>query len=210
MARDVLSKVAPDVATRWYEREFSTDGLLGQPRRLRLKGSGPSLTKLIRRVTPNGDVNQIAAFLVESGAVQKVGEYFELKSRFIPFRTDAATALFHTVDSVRGLVDTIAHNMACGDADNTWAERTATNRYIPERAAPLVHRYLRRRVEALMSRVDSYLRRWEVEPGTEPTVEIALSASAHENRGAISRGVTAGASKPAVKSRRLRRPGRGA
>jgi len=209
LARGVLRTISPDVATRWLgDREFLTEGPLGQPRRLRLRGSGPSLTKLIRLVVPDGDVGEIVAFLVESGAVRKVGEYFELKSRFVPFRTDAAAALFHTVDRVRGLVDTIGHNMACSDADSTWAERSATNRHIPERAAPVIHRYLRRRVEALMSGVDAYLRRWEVEPGSEPTMEISLSAAAHQSHSAGQVGATPGAWSMAAKKARTKRAGR--
>jgi hypothetical protein len=129
---------------------------------------------------PGGDFRQVVAFLVQSGAVKEVGSWYELESRFIPFRSDAATALFHTVKSVRRYVDTVSHNMSSVEPDDTWVERSATNHSIPARAAPLIHRYLRRRVGELIGRVDAYLRRWEVDPMSEATVEIGLNAFAHQ------------------------------
>ena len=179
VARDALSQ-APHVATLWLGDPAYRDPkqpLL--PRRLRLRGSGPSLSKLIQRVWPTGDVAQIAEFLIQSGSVRRDSAYYELESRFIPFRADAATALSHTLKTVRSYVDTVAHNMACASQDDTWVERSATNRHIPSRAAPLIRRYVRRQVAALTARVDQYLRRLEVEPGSEDTIEIGVNAFAH-------------------------------
>jgi len=178
-ARDALSQ-APHVATLWLGDPAYRDSRQPLfPRRLRLRGSGPSLSKLIRRVWPTGDVDQIAEFLIQSGSVRQDGHYYELESRFIPFRADTATALSHTLKTVRSYVDTVAHNMACASQEDTWVERSATNRHIPARAAPLVRRYLRRQVAALTARVDQYLRRLEVEPGAQDTVEIGVNAFAH-------------------------------
>jgi hypothetical protein len=179
VARDALSQ-APHVATLWLgDPAYRDPNQLFLPRRLRLRGSGPSLSKLIRRVWPTGDVAQIAEFLIQSGSVRRDGAYYELESRFIPFRADAATALSHTLKTVRSYVDTVAHNMACASQEDTWVERSATNRHIPSRAAPLIRRYVRRQVAALTARVDQYLRRLEVEPGSEDTVEIGVNAFAH-------------------------------
>jgi hypothetical protein len=178
LARDVYSH-SPDVPTQWLGDPEYRDPITLMPRRLRLRGRGPSLVKLIRRVWPTGDVDQIAAFLVESGSVRVTDSYYELESRFVPFRADAATALSHSLKTVRKYTDTVAHNMACAAPEETWVERSATNRHIPSRATPLVRRYLRRQVAALTARVDQYLRRLQVEPGTEDTVEISISAFAH-------------------------------
>ena len=178
LARDVYSH-SPDVPTQWLGDPDYRDPNTLLPRRLRLRGRGASLTKLIRRVWPAGDVKQIAAFLVQSGSVRRTGVYYELESRFVPFRTDPATALTHTLRMVRKYTDTVAHNMACAAPEETWVERSASNRSIPLRATPLVHRYLRREVAALTSRVDQYLRRLQVRPGSEDTVEISVNAFAH-------------------------------
>jgi hypothetical protein len=179
VARDALSQ-APHVATLWLgDPAYRDPRQTFLPRRLRLRGPGPSLSKLIRRVWPTGDVAQIAEFLIRSGSVRRDGAYYELESRFIPFRADAATALSHTLKTVRSYVDTVAHNMACASQEDTWVERSATNRNIPARAAPLIRRYLRRQVAALTARVDQYLRRLEVEAGSEDTIEIGVNAFAH-------------------------------
>ena len=178
LARDVYSH-SPDVPTQWLGDPDYRDPNTLLPRRLRLRGRGPSLTKLIRRVWPAGDVKQIAAFLVQSGSVRRAGVYYELESRFVTFRTDPATALTHTLKMVRQYTDTVAHNMACAAPEETWVERSASNRHIPLRVTPLVRRYLRREVAALTSRVDQYLRRLQVRPGAEDTVEISVNAFAH-------------------------------
>ena len=182
VARDLLSQAAPHVVTHWLgDPDYRDPQRPELPRRLRLRGDGPCLRKLIERVVHGGDVRRVVAFLVQSGAVRQVGSWFELESRFIPFRSDAATALFHTVKSVRHYVDTISHNMSCGEPDATWVERSATNHSVPAHAAPVIHRYLRRRVGELVDRLDAYLRRWEIEPLSEPTVEISLHAFAHQS-----------------------------
>jgi hypothetical protein len=182
VARDALSQ-APHVATLWLgDPAYRDPRQLFLPRRLRLRGSGPCLSQLIRRVWPTGDVAQIAEFLIQSGSVRREGQYYALESRFIPFRADAATALSHTLTTVRSYVDTVSHNMACASQEDTWVERSATNRHIPSRAAPLIRRYLRRQVAALTARVDQYLRRLEVEPGSEDTVEIGINAFAHSTQ----------------------------
>jgi hypothetical protein len=206
VARDVYSQ-APHVATLWLGDPEYRDPLTLSPRALRLRGTGPALSKLIRRVWPTGDAGQIAGFLVQSGAVRKVGPYYELESRFVPFREDAATALSHTVKTVRSYVDTVAHNMACANLEETWVERSATNRHIPSRAIPIIRRYLRRQVAALTSRVDQYLRRLEVEPGTEGTVEIGVNAFAHSTQTCRQSSTASVKSKPNLQQNSRRRDG---
>jgi hypothetical protein len=205
VARDVYSQI-PHVATLWLGDSQYRDPN-GRPRRLRLRGAAPSLSTLIRRVWPAGEVDQIAAFLVQSGSVRRAGPYYELESRFVPFRADAATALSHTLKTVRNYTDTVAHNMACDGQEETWVERSATNRHIPARATPLIRRYLGRQVAALMARVDQYLRRWEVNPGSEDTVEIGVNAFAHAGE-TVRRGATVSASGPILR-RKSRHPGKG-
>jgi hypothetical protein len=208
VARDVLTQAAPHVVTHWLgDPQYRAPGQMLLPRRIRLRGSGPSLSKLIRRVWPTGDIDEIAAFLVQSGSVRRVGPYFELENRFIPFRADSAAALSHTVKTVRSYVDTVAYNMACTTPQDTWVERSATNRHIPSRATPTVRRFLRRQVAMLTSRVDAYLRRWEVEPGSEPTVEIGVNAFAHSTHG-IEPGPTSSPDPSTALNRRPRRRGR--
>ncbi len=179
LARSIFTDAAPHVATHWLgDPEYRAPGPNAEPRRLRLRGRGPSLSKLIRRVWPQGDVKQMADFLVTSGAVRRVGQYFELQSRFVPFRADAATALSHTIKTIQRYLETVSHNMACAESHDTWIERSATNHNIPAHAAPLARRYVRRKVESLISAVDAYWRRLEAKASSGPKVAFSLNGFA--------------------------------
>lgn len=178
-AHVVLSRTAPDVTTRWLGDPAYRDRD-GQPRRLRLKGAGPSLSKLILRVVPTGDVDEIATFLVRSGTVCKSGEYYTLESRFVPFSADLGAAFAYTAANIQRYLGTVTHNLSCINPEDTFVERSALNRHIPVRASPKIHRYLRRQMGNLISRVDAYLQRQEVAPDSEPTVELGLNIFAFE------------------------------
>jgi hypothetical protein len=202
-AHEILSRAAPHVTTHWLGDPAYRDKH-GTPRRLRLRGAGPSLAKLILRVMPKGSVDQIAAFLVQSGAVRKVGTHYELESRFVPFRADLGTAFAYTVVNVQRYLNTVTHNLACTDPEDTYVERSAINRHIPVWAAPKIHRYLKRQLGNLISRADAYLQRWEVEPGSEPTLELGINAFASEQREADAPGTRRAGAKERLRRRSRR------
>jgi hypothetical protein len=170
----------PNIMTLWHEDPKYRD-TLSRPARLKLRARGPCLAQLIRRVWPRGDVRLIARALVRSGAVRRRGAWYEPNGRFVSFREAPPAALAHTLMSVRGLLRTIEHNLATRDAHDALLERHAINSHIPVAALPTVHRYFKREVANLLGRADAYLKRWEVPPGSEPTVLVGLATFAYED-----------------------------
>ena len=87
----------------------------------------------------------------------------------------------HRLASLVGMLRALQDSVS--DADNSTAllERTTTNPHIPVRLLPVVSRRVRREVEALLWKLDGYLRRCEVEPGSEPTIRVGVGAYAYED-----------------------------
>jgi hypothetical protein len=125
-------------------------------------------------------VDEIATFLVRSGAVRKSGQFYTLENRFVPFSADLGAAFTYTAENIQRYLGTVMHNLSCSKPRDKRIERRSLNRYIPVRAAPKIHRYFRRQLGNLISRVDAYLQRQETKPGSEPTVEIGLNIFAFE------------------------------
>jgi hypothetical protein len=177
----VISRAAPDVATNWLsDPAYRYPG--GQPRRLRMRGVGPCLSKLILRAFPKGDVDQIATFLVSSGSVSKSGGYYGLESHYVPFRSDLGAAFVHTATTLKRYLDTVTRNLSHENREDRFIERRAVNRHIPTRVTRQVHLYLKRHVGNLLVRVDAYLQRHAVAPDSEPTVELGLNVFAFEEQ----------------------------
>lgn len=170
----------PTIMTLWHEDPKYRDAS-HRPSRLKLSSRGPSLTQLIRRASGRGDVRVIAQALVQSGAVQRRGPWYEPAARFVSFRDQPRAALAHTLMSARALMGTIEHNLHARDPREALLERVAFNSHIPVSALPTIHRYLKRQGDNLLARVDAYFKRWEVPAGSEPTVRVGLAAFAFED-----------------------------
>jgi hypothetical protein len=172
--------VLPTVMTLWHEDPQYRDAS-HQPLRLKLRARGPCLAQLIRRASGHGDVRLIANALVRSGAVEQRGPWYTPAGRFVSFKDQPPAALAHTLMSTRALLGTIEHNLHTRDPREAWLERLAFNSHIPVAALPRVHRYLKREGDNLLSRMDAYLKRWEVPAGSEPTILVGFAAFAFED-----------------------------
>lgn len=171
--------VLPTIMTLWHEDPKYRDASR-RPSRLKLRARGPCLAQLIRRASGRGDVRLITRALVQSGAVQRRGPWYEPAARFVSFKDQPRAALAHTLMSARALFGTIEHNLRTRDPRETVLERVAFNSHIPVSALPTVHRYLKRQGDNLLARVDAYFKRWEDLTGSEPTVLVGLAAFAFE------------------------------
>lgn len=178
-AREDITRL-PNIMTLWHEDPRYRDGS-NRPLRLKLNAPGASLGKLIRRVSPRGDVKHIARALVRSGAVQRHGSWYKPAGRFVSFRDEPQAALAHTLLSVRGLLRTVEHNLAAPDAQDALLERCAINNHIPVVALPTIRRFCKREADNLLARIDAYFRRREVPAGSEPTVRVGFATFAFED-----------------------------
>ena len=172
--------VLPTIMTLWHEDPKYRD-VSHRPSRLKLRARGPCLAQLIRRAYRRGDVRVIALALIRSGAVQRRGSWYEPAGRFVSFKDQPPAALAHTLMSARALLGTIEHNLHTRDPREARLERLAFNSQIPVSALPTVHRYLKRQGDNLLARVDAYFKRWEVPPGSEPTIRVGLATFAFED-----------------------------
>lgn len=170
----------PTIMTLWHEDPLYRDAS-HRPSRLKLRARGPCLAQLIRRASGHGDVRLIANSLVRSGAVERRGPWYTPAGRFVSFKDQPPAALAHTLMSTRALLGTIEHNLHTRDPREALLERLAFNSHIPVSALPTVHRYMKREGDNLLSRIDAYLRRWEVPAGSEPTVLVGFAAFAFED-----------------------------
>ena len=168
------------IVAHWYS-DPAFRGPDGRPLKIPLRGRGPNLAKLVRRLFPHQDVSEVAQSLVRANAVQRRGRHFTPTDRFVELTRDLSSVHVHGLMSLAGMLRTVQHNIASRDASNTLLERSAMNPYIPVRALPEIHRRIKREVTALLWKLDGYLRSWEVEPGTEATTHVGVGAYAYED-----------------------------
>jgi hypothetical protein len=168
------------IVAHWYADPTFLDHR-DQPRPLPLRGRGPCLAKLIRRVLPRERVEAVTESLMRTGAVQRRGRLYAPKDRFVELTHDLSSVHVHGLTSLVGMLRTVQHNISCGDENLKLLERVATNLYVPIRALPEIHRRIKREVTALLWKLDGYLRSWEVEPGSERTTRVAVGAYASED-----------------------------
>ena len=170
----------PHIVAHWYS-DPAFRGPDGQPLRIPLRGRGPTLAGLIRRLFPHQDVTRVTESLLRANAIQRRGRLYGPTDRYVALTGDLSSVHVHGLMSVAGMLRTVQHNIASGDPSATLLERSAKNPYIPVRALPEIHRRIKREMNALLWKLDGYLRSWEVEPGTEPTTHVGVGAYAYED-----------------------------
>jgi hypothetical protein len=168
------------IVAHWYS-DPAFRGPDGQPLKIPLRGRGPSLANLIRRLFPHQDITRVKQSLLDANAVQRRGRLYFPTDRYVSFTQDRQSVHVHGLMSVAGMLRTVQHNIASGDPAKTLLEGSATNAYIPVRALPEIHRRIKREVTALLWKIDGYLRSWEVEPGSEPTTHVGVGGYVYED-----------------------------
>ena len=181
------------IIAHWYS-DPAFRGADGRPLKIPLRGRGPSLASLIRRLFPHQEVTQITRSLLRASAIERRGRLYAPKDRFVELTRDLPSVHVHGLMSLAGMLRTVHHNITRADPGSTLLERSTQNPSIPVRALPEIHRRIKREVTALLWKLDGYLRSWEVEPGTEATTHVGVGAYAYED--------------PIVTGRRRRAPGR--
>ena len=169
------------VVGHWYSDPAFRDAL-GQPLRLPLKGRGPCLANLIRRVFSRQDINAVARSLVRAGALTRQGRLYFPTGRYVLLTRDVSSVHIHALTSLVGMLRTVAHNISHPDDEAArLLERRAASLHVPIRALPEIHRRIKRDMSALLWRLESYLTTFEVKPGSEPTTHVGIGAYVHED-----------------------------
>ena len=168
------------IVAHWYS-DPAFRGPDGQPLKIPLRGRGPSLTRLIRRLFPRQDVGSVTRSLLRADAIQRRGSLYAPTGRSVMLTRDLPSVHAHGLMALAGMLRTVQHNIASGDPAATLLERSAGNPYIPVRALPEIHQRIKREVTALLWKLDGYLRSFEVEPGTEATTRVGVGAYAFED-----------------------------
>jgi hypothetical protein len=172
----------PHVIAHWYS-DTAFRGPHGQPRRLplRVRGWGPSLESLIRRVFPTEHLDRVVDSLLRAGAIEQHGSLFAPVERYVSLKQDAWSMNIHALMSAAGLLRTIRHNLSTDELSATFLERTVRNPSIPVSALPEVHAHLKRHIGPILWKFDGYFRSLEVEPSTEPTTSVSIAVCVFED-----------------------------
>lgn len=169
----------PHVLSHWHTDEHYTDAQ-GAPRRLPLRGPGPSLTALIERVYPGGDPTPVVRALVRTRAVRERRGSFEPLARNVLF-SERTHARRHGLMSALELLRTVARNCSDSRRGPALLHQTAINSWYPERKLPELHERAKRQGGEALWEFDRFMRRREPRRGSkEPVRRVGLCIFAIE------------------------------
>lgn len=169
----------PHVLSHWHADEHYTDAQ-GAPRRLPLRGPGPSLTELIERVYPGGDPTPVVRALVRTRAVRERRGSFEPLARNVLF-SERTHARRHGLMSALELLRTVARNCSDTRRGPPLLHQTAINSWYPERKLPELHERAKRQGGEALWEFDRFMRRREPRRGSkEPVRRVGLCIFAIE------------------------------
>lgn len=147
-----------DLLTMWHEDPDFLDEL-GNPKPIKVGGTGQSFRKLAEKSVPNMNANQLlrelehlkAVFIDENGNVHA-------KVRAINVYEDKRVAALHTLNSLRGFINTLRHNLesAPSNSDQLF-HRVAWNGELDVREIPKLKIWLRRHGQNLLESTDSWM-----------------------------------------------------
>ena len=173
---------AAHMLTLWFrDREFLNTG--GTPRPLPLRGRGPSLDRLIRRVNPALPVTEATRYLVRAGAVRRV------RQGYVPVRHALSLRRLYGPQRARALrplvsiLRTLEHNMKPMSEVEGWFEWIAENPSVPVRALQKLDAKLDRYGMNLLRAFDiDMLQEEETRKAGEPTVRLGIGIYRFEDR----------------------------
>ena len=173
---------AAHMLTLWFrDREFLNTG--GTPRPLPLRGRGPSLDRLIRRVNPALPVAEVTRYLVRAGAVRRV------RQGYVPVRHALSLRRLYGPQRARALrplvsiLRTLEHNMKPMSEVEGWFEWIAENPSVPVRALQKLDAKLDRYGMNLLRVFDiDMLQEEETRKAGEPTVRLGIGIYRFEDR----------------------------
>jgi hypothetical protein len=192
----------PHVLTYWHREPDYLDEF-GRPKPLLLVDEGPSLSKLIARVAPDGVESEIVDTLLRLKAIRRVRRHFVPKDQSVLLEGEALRV--HAFLALLSFLRTVDYNVQQGRSKGPRLfERTVTGPRFPISQLEELQQEMRRRGAHFAQEMDAQLARSEVPVGADKpftTVTIGLYVS-HEALSEIQ--PTAG-SQPQRRPRRARK-----
>jgi hypothetical protein len=146
---------------------------------LSVRGSGASLTTLIKRVFPRADPVAVVAHLVKLGAIRKEGSRYRPTGRYVSFAEDRQEGLDWLMTVLQAASSTVAHNITCLPKDRLFA-RSALNPNFPVSALGDFHSQLQTDGDQFLRDRDAAMHRQEVRGGDETATQLGLVVFAFE------------------------------
>jgi hypothetical protein len=175
-ARKVTREIddAAHVLTVWFSEAAYLDPS-GRPRALPLEGASKSVAALVRSVDQRFNAREVLAYLVRSGAVRRHGKRYVPRARMLLLRGARGPDYFRTLRVLTHMLGTLEHNVLPKRAARGWFEYFAENPRFPARAREGLDKYVAALGKEVLSRLDTYMRRREVNrKPSEPTLRVGV------------------------------------
>lgn len=101
----------PHVLTHWHDDAQYLDSQ-GRPVALPLKGRGPSVSSLVRRVMPEANVSRVVRSLIELRGIRRQGRRYVPTDWYVSYNRQPASAFAHGLTALLGMLRTIERNIA--------------------------------------------------------------------------------------------------
>ncbi len=147
-----------DLLTMWHEDPDFLDDI-GNPKPIKVGGAGQSFRKLAEKSVPNMSANQLLRELEHLKAVTVDGRgKVHALVRSINVYEDKRLAALHTLNSLRGFINTLRHNLesAPSNSDQLF-HRVAWNGELDAKEIPKLKIWLRRHGQNLLESADSWM-----------------------------------------------------
>jgi hypothetical protein len=149
----------PHVITYWHSDAQYLDAR-GAPLPLPLKGHGPSLSSLVRRVLPSANVDEVIRSLIDLKGVRRRGPLYVPTEQYLTYNQQRLSALAHGLTALLGMLRTVEHNLA-SPRERTLFERAAINPSFPVAERAAFHRRFKSLAGDFIWSIDGDMRRRE-------------------------------------------------
>lgn len=189
---------APHIVTLWFSDPDFLDAH-GKPLALSVRGRGPSIAGLLRRVNKSLDPTETIRYLLKANALKRAGGRYLPRGRAIRMRGTGPPLHERNLRPLVGMLRTLEHNGRPHHEARSWFEQLADNPRVPVRDLAEIDAMLdklgvdfARTMDALMHRAERARR------GNEPTVRLGIGVYRFE-------GESPAADTPPRRRRRSRR-----
>ena len=172
---------AAHTLTLWFSDPEYLDSR-GNPRPLPIRGTGPSLESLSRRVDPRLDVQEVLRHLLRGSVLRRVKTRYMPRHRVLFLRDFGSLYHSRSLRTLLAILSTLDHN-AQPRRSSAWFERFAVNPRVPVSQVPSFDQRLRRRGNSFIVETDADLLSCErARNANEPTVCIGVGVYRFEEQ----------------------------